>query len=286
MRFRAVGRKVLVPIAGVAAVAAVMTAGPAGWARDSRSLLAIGQHLMSYGPATYQDEPRSFAINGVRLKLSAATTRRPMADVLDHFEGRCASKFTHREQDEDQGMGVVACVVPPESRDDKGSLADRLAAMARGSSFGPMRYVYAQRRDDHTDFLTVWSEEPLDVGRFFGDGADVGGDDLEGISRPPGARRVLSAAEVGKPFGVALYFDSPQSPEALTGWYKKDLAGRRWQIIEPASPFARSADDPYSVYAERDGVLGVIIIGRDSEGTTVTTLTGLAPNLPPLPRTF
>ena len=92
--------------------------------------------------------------------------------------------------------------------------------------------------------------------------------------RPPGARRLLSAAEVGKPYGVALYVDSSETPESLADFYRRDLPSRSWRVIEPNRPFARSAEDPYSVFAERNGVLGIVILGRDAKGTTVTMLTG------------
>jgi hypothetical protein len=111
-----------------------------------------------------------------------------------------------------------------------------------------MRYIYAEESEGTTLFVAFWTEGEFKVLDMFPPEGDAPGRDIDGVPRPPHARRILSAWEEGEPQSITVYDGSPQDPDGLEAWYREQMPEEGWHPLElPASimervPAERRAD--------------------------------------------
>ncbi len=292
-------RRVARVLGRVALVAAFVGLLAGGWAYHSAraqlgdQLFGLGTQMMAYEHATHQDAPRDLVVNGQTIHLSSGTTRRPAIEVLDWFEERCAAadgdlarqaaqlQAEHPEIDapeqplsptlrEDDGRnGYVACLDLGAGSVSVGELAERIGRFGETgdvSEIGDARFVFAEQlgegSETRTHFVGLWTEGELNVLRMFPETGDAPGDDVDGVSRPPRARRVLTGHERGMPHSITVYSTRLGEPE-LESFYRRDLAANGWTILETG---ARPSDAPPTLVAERRERMVTLIFQPDPEG--------------------
>ncbi len=299
-RWRRVGGALLRAGLAVSFVAAL--AG--GWlyhsarAQIDENLLSLGARMMAYDGASHQDAPRDLLINGQVLRLSSGMTDHPALEVLDFFEARCAAAdgelalqieralADHPEIEdaapdsptirEDNGrVGYVACLDLGPNSIDVAELARRLGEFGRTgdvAAIGDARYVFVEQSGQGeelgTHFVAMWTEGEFNVNTMFPEEGDAPGVDVEGVSRPPRSRRVLSGHERGMPHSMTVY--STRLSEAdLEAFYRRDLGRNGWSLLELPEPTAGEA--PPTLIAERGERMVTLMFQPDAEvgGSTV-----------------
>ncbi len=270
-------------------------------AQLDRALVQVGEQLMPYVRARRIDAPRGLLVNGERMFFVSGTTDDSVDTVLDYYEARCRKRDgrlveqfydigkvdrskiewdhpgigwidgTLREGNEK--VGYVACfdtgtdepVGPTE-------WLERLQAFAETgdlSKIGELRYVFARKGRDHTHLMAFWTQGSFNLKRMFPAEGDAPGNDLAGVPRPPGARRLLSSFEEGTRFEIVVYTGSQLGAAALEGWYRERFAKDGWDIVDPASAIAPlyTVGQP-AIVAERDGLAVAVVLSDEREGGT------------------
>lgn len=231
-------------------------------------------------------------LNGARLHHASVYRKESVREVLDAFEQHCrenpgllagalelvpASAKAKLDpkipapdraailRDENDSAGMVACLVggKPGSLEE---LKEKLVAFKQTkdiSSFGKLRYVYAEKAGDETHVLTLWADAGLNVGAMFPGHGDAAGSDSANVPRPPDARRVLSASAEGMPFGVRTYA-STRNVENLRGFYREQMRTRGFEYIPEADHEGTAA------YMRENGNQVFVSIGAQGRETYVT----------------
>jgi len=215
-------------------------------ARLGETLVGFGDELSRWTAAHPQSGPRAMTINGLELRFMTLTTKLSVAGALDHFQQNCrgglhapalAGKLemtllagVFRQGTERQG--VLACL-------DTGGvlevteLAERLTRMQESGNLndlGKLRYVLARRSGNTTTLLVLWTEGDARLFNLLPKSGDAPGHDLRDWPRPPGVRRLLSAAEHGQPYAMTLYDAEHQSARELEVWYEQALSKAGWSV--------------------------------------------------------
>lgn len=295
-RWRRVARRVLIFGLVLGGVGLVVV----GWAYRSataqldQTLTELGTQMMVYEHATHQDMPRQLVVNGQTLHLSSGTAARSLTDVLDYFEARCAEAdgeltlqmqrlvSDHPEvggdvpdaptiRRDDGRSGYVACIDLGDESIDVNELVLRLGRFGSTgdvSEIGDARYVFAEQDlidgEISTHFVAMWTEGELNVRRMFPESGDAPGRDVEGVSRPPRARRILHGAERGMPQSLTVYA-THEDVSALETFYREDLAQNGWTLIAQGGA-ARPANAPSTLIAERGGRMVTVMFQPDPAG--------------------
>ncbi len=257
-------------------------------AQVTESLLGLGPQMMAYAGARSQDAPRDLVLNGEVIRFSSGTADRAAGEVLDFFEARCAESdgglyeqvlAVHEAQPEvvpappDRGMalredhgtrGYVACI-------DFGSSIgfgeltariDRYRQSGDVSDIGEMRYVFVEQAEvdgaPRTHFVAMWTTGSLSLARMFPEQGDAPGRDIEGVGRPPSARRVLTGFERGVPYAMSVY-QSREDEADLERFYRRTLEREGFSFLDGA----RQPDAPRTLVAEQGERMVTIVFTTD-----------------------
>ena len=203
----------------------------------TRVLMGIGAQMMRYANTVTQDDPRALVLNGQPLSFTSGTTHDSVSALLDEYGRRCAQRGVLGERGTlRQGDGVrgfVACF-------DAGHEVGPEEALERVRAFlthkdlsevGRFRYVYAERGIELTRFITFFADGPVMLDRLLPPEGDAPGRDVSGLERPPGTRRLLSAFEVGQPYGLVIYGGGSDGVDKVVAWYRERLPKAGWTIL-------------------------------------------------------
>lgn len=273
-------------IGGVAAIGSAY-----GSVKDSA--LELGSELGKMG-GTGSERP--IRLNGQPIYVSSTIAAVPISEVLDRVEARCKTdprtiaddlsgmpeadrerlreRLSSREADgiirnEARGKGMVACIMPRAGAHD-GILSrlERLSELVDTGDLGKLgnlRYVFAEETPAGlTHVVTAWTDGSFNLYSMLPPvGADAPGSDLEGVPRPEGSVRLLTAGADGVPYSVRIY-DAPVGAAAIAEAYDRDMVAAGWRpMFERPADFRR-------VYA-RDGA-HVYVLPRTDKGRTLVTL--------------
>jgi hypothetical protein len=221
-------------------------------------LVDVGELLMQYDRAAHQDGTRTVLVNGQEMHFSSGMTPDDPHTVLEHFAAMCDShdaglveQFTalphrihHRSGSfldpvyrfEGPESGVVACLDMGEEAMSMRQLGERIDRFDHSHDVhdvGDIRYVMAQPADHGgTHFVTFWTDGSFDLDQVVPrDGHDAGGTDLEGVPRPPGAYRTMSASEAGNPDAAVQYMGSSMTEWELEHYYEQQLVAAGWTLV-------------------------------------------------------
>ena len=289
-------RRVARALGRIALVAAFLGLVAGGWAyhparaqlRDN--LFGLGTQMMASEHASRQDAPRDLVVNGQTIHLSSGTTTRPAREVLDYFEERCARADgglvaeldrlvrehpegatparpgTPTMREDDGRNGFVACLDLGAAPVCVAELVERLGRFGETgdvSVVGDARFVFAEQlgegAETRTHFVGLWTEGEFNVLRMFPEQGDAPGADVDGVARPPGARRVLSGHERGMPSSITVY-ETRLGEAELDGFYRRELGAAGWTFLETA---ARPSDAPATLVAERGERMVTLIFSPD-----------------------
>lgn len=232
-------------------------------AETDEILLGVGAQMMTYADADAQDAPRTLRLNGQRLLFASGHARdRSVREVLDFFEGRCRSRdgrlvdhvaelataggieapdtsmLDGTLREETRRGGFVACFDVGEGREGVEGLLARLTAFAESGNLarmGGLRYAYARPTEDGgTHFLVFHTDDELNVYEMFPASGDAPGVDVEGLPRPPGVRRLMSAWEEGDPHSISMYTSTTRDADQLRAWYRRALPEGGFRLVEPS----------------------------------------------------
>jgi hypothetical protein len=296
--FTLVGRK-LAPYVRVSLFVATLVALGSVYAihrvegQVGEQLVSMGELLMQYDDANYQDQTRVLSLNGQPLRFSSGDTQRPLSDVLDYFETVCASRdggvLAHVEtlradhpslespvyRYDLPHEGVVACLDMGTEQMSIDMIRHRILRFNETqdlNDLGDIRYVYASQAEDgaNTHFLAFWTDGTFRMDQVLPADGDAGGEDIPFVERPPGSRRTLSASEVGNPDIAVQYAGAPMTTWELEHFYHEALPRAGWQVI-PADAVELGEDGNRVVLATRDGTdLYVSLIAEDDSHSQAT----------------
>lgn len=287
-------RRILRRVGQALLVAAFVGVVAGGWvyhrarAQVTESLLGLGPQMMAYAGARSQDAPRDLVLNGEVIRFSSGTADRTADEVLDFFEARCAESdgglheqvlAVHQArpgvvpEPPDRGMalredngrrGYVACI-------DFGSsigFAELTARIERYrqsgdvSDIGEMRYVFVEEDEidgaPRTHFVAMWTTGSFSLARMFPEEGDAPGRDIEGVGRPPEARRVLTGFERGVPYAMSVY-QSRDDEADLERFYRRTLEREGFTFLDGE----RHPDAPRTLVAEQGERMVTIVFTTD-----------------------
>ena len=272
-------------------------------------LHGLGAELMAY-PASPTERPRAVYVNGARFFLRTTTVKAAVDEVLDYYEALCDRRDAglsaqlselaeppttiegsapSRQTVEGSALsrrtggaasGHVSCLDLGESPLDRSSLTDRLLSFAKtgnSAQIGALRYAYARPMDEdpsQTFVLTMWTEGSVNLLEVLPtNGADVPGRDPEGVPRPPGVQRILSAWEGDEPYGLTLYSTSRAPKDSLESFYRREFSKRGWKLLRSATDKPLVVSGTRVLGFERDGqIITVLLSGTAGGAQTATVL--------------
>ena len=227
---------------------------------------ALGERLLGFGAELSRWEnlrlstaPRRISVNGAELELVVATTHLSIADTLDRLENVCAQRggvaganllpkllssttkvsrswLSGRVRHESQREGVLACLDTgmPLGLEELSTRLQRVAKSGDLNELGALRYATARRTGNVTTVLFIWSEGSVPLRDMFPKSGDAPGFDPQGVPRPKDSSRLLSGAEHGAPYSIAVYRTETQTPEALLAWYRTALPAAGFAVEDGA----------------------------------------------------
>lgn len=228
---------VLALVAGTA----IVCLGHSAEARVGETLLGFGHELSGWADAHPQSTPRALSLNGLELELMTVTTHLDVKHALDHFHESCRRQGGIREasagvdgalRTEGPHEGVLACIDTggPLGVSELAERLERFSESGNLAELGKLRYVLARRSGDTTTLLVLWTEHDARFFDAFPKSGDAPGQDPKEFPRAERMERLLSAAELGAPYGLTVYDAGQQEPEALLAWYEAELGRRGWSV--------------------------------------------------------
>lgn len=264
-------------------------------------LVDMGELLMQYDRADHQDGTRTVLVNGQQMHFSSGVSPDEPHQVLEHFAQICDQhdaglveqftalphRFGHRSgrfldpvyRLEDPTGGVVACLDMGETEMTMHELSGRMDRFSHTHDIhdvGDIRYVMARQREGGgTHFVTFWTDGSFDLDEAAArDGHDAGGTDLDGVPRPPGAYRTMSASEAGNADAAVQYMGSPMTEWELEHYYEQELVAAGWTLV-PVPEEAQATDSRFvqGVRGEEDvSQIVFVALDTDASGRGVATI--------------
>ncbi|MBX3250766.1 MAG: hypothetical protein KF901_26540 [Myxococcales bacterium] len=294
-------------LAVVYAVTLVFAARSAS-AEVDELMMGLGAEMLRF-PDSTQGRVRELRLNGAPIQMMTGVTDKSLDEVLAYFEARCQEHDggvaeTVRGLLEAEGAdalgldaramdttlvanygnrGFVACLDPGERadlRESESLLARARRALESGKigDLGHLRYLYAERyregdRRWGTHLVSIFSDDDLDIRRLFPERGDAPGVDPEAVPRAEGLRRILSAHEVGKPYGMTLYTSTDRTADGLASWYRRALTDAGWRPLTARDGERVRIDGQHLVTATLGDRLVTLVVGELDGAATVTVLT-------------
>jgi hypothetical protein len=234
-------------------------------AETDSSLLALGGNLAQLDAAGGSHGERIVELNGTRVRLTVEGRHESLGAVLDGAEAGCAPAGGRALRGSEGGRGYVVCSLP-------GAPAGPVIGEVRQTT-PSYRYVYGQTGDEGTLTVSVVVDGSIDLTSLFPPTGDAPGADPQGLPRPPDARRLLSARELGTTQEIAMYLAEDGDPADLADWYRAKLPALGWRPLDTP----RADGRPRVLLAERAGTLVALVFADDaaSGGASVVILTSL-----------
>ncbi len=294
-----------------AMVTAVVSARHAR-AQAHEGMRRLARQLMPYAEQGAIEAPRRVHINGESVYLATGVTQDSVAAVLDYYEARCERTGGHlsdtlspaqrealaraghgqvwghagrlgprvesfREGNDDEGY--VVCIDVGEQRLTLEDLTRRLQEVTTTgdlSRWGNLRYAYVSRRPTGTRVLTVATEGRFNLQGMLPAQGDAPGQDVPGLARYPGMRRVVSAWEESQPNALGVYTVTA-APGDVRAWYRREMSRAGWTLTEmprdgriPAR--AEAARDRSLVFSRNDDATLVLVFEQSGGDTSMMSL--------------
>lgn len=243
---------------------------------DIRDLLGILRPVQATPQTVGQNPPRKLLLNGFPLKVMSGRTPESVDQVLDYYQRSFSREPAGKQPQPMQRQrgtdyGALLTVDAP--------LLDTLKAMRASRKHyaltAPLRMAYARRGDSYTDYLAIWSDEPIAPGVLMPpiDG-DAAGMDAPDTPRPPGSLRSFNVYEPAEGYLVVSY-SVPSAPQQALESAIGVLRGAGF-AADPAFASAASSRGRPLVRLERPGqdlIVSVVAVKDQPEASTVTYLT-------------
>jgi hypothetical protein len=221
-----------------------------------------------------RERPRRLELDGMTLAVAAGGTTDEPAEVARYYAAAlgdarhgCGARFGDDEH------GGVAAIDYGEAldRDALAARMGRLAATGELGALGQLQAVWYERRaDGGTRYLNLWGALSLDK-LLPADGGDVAGGELEGVPRPAGGARVLSAGERGAAGRVVAYRVPGASAVAVRSDFVDELHARGWRSDDAFARYAAAHERSGERLVRRGREL-FVDVGRDGDDVTVVII--------------
>lgn len=259
-------------------------------ARAADATLAVGRELLPLSEAM-TNEVTDVSLNGEHVFLSNALSKLPKREILDRYEAHCRANpgepssswralaeaplpastkqklldfaSLRRESARD---GMIVCLERGAGTAPSVSEAfRRFSATHDLGALGKLRMVYVSESPGaDTHVLTIWTESSFRFDHLAPpDGSEPPGQDFDGLPRPLGGARMLSARIGGTPYAANVY-RSAASPERIADDYDDKLLAMGWVGMNP--PVEGGSTRSY----QKDGVFVHLGARPDRDGTIVT----------------
>ncbi len=258
------------------------------------SLMGFGEELAKWTNARPDSKEGHLNVNGLEVHRMTVSTPLGIKDSLDRLQRVCQQrggfenpasllgarsanpnnplpgKWDGALRHENNHAGVLTCIDTDRPL-GVAELARRMQQFVKTgnlSDVGKLRYVLARREGSVTSLLVLWTEGKASLLDMFPKSGDAPGQDLLDVPRPEGAARLLSASELGSPYGITVYRAPKQSPESLRNWYSARLKERGWFIMKSANA--------NTLAARRAGRTIVIHLAATALGQTAASIAELS----------
>lgn len=262
-------------LAAVCFSVAVLCCGREGRA-DIRDLLQLLRPVQTTPHTLSQSAPRKLLLNGFPLKVMSGRTPESVDQVLDYYQRSFSREPAGKlpqplQRQRGTDYGALLTVDAP--------LVDTMRAMHASRKHyaltAPLRMAYARRADSYTDYLAIWSDEPMAPGVLAPpiDG-DAAGMDAPDTPRPPGGLRSFNVYEPAEGYLVVSYY-VPSAPQQAIESTIGVLRGAGFAPDPGFANAARAKQRPM-VRLERAGqdlIISVSPVKDQPEASTVTYLT-------------
>jgi hypothetical protein len=225
-------------------------------AKAGEDLIDFGQELSKWVALRVSDQARVLELNNVQIHVASASTSLNLHDTMLRLHGLCGQtcgfeipdairrRLGSKPQSEKLGLvdgvysqelgdsGVIACLDTGGRLllDDMTARLQRFTKTRDLGSLGSLRYVLARRSKNGTTVLALWTDGAAPILGMFPSKGDAPGRDPEGVPRPDGIRRLLSAHENGLPYAVTVYESASIPLSELRGWYTQSLVDKGWTL--------------------------------------------------------
>jgi hypothetical protein len=256
-------------------------------AATEESLGRVGPELLDLGEVLGSGTP--VVMNGSTIVAGGRHVRMDLHEALDRAEAGCGQgsmpgptdlgayapggssrSMPHRLgvwRHEGDRTGWVLCIVPNHSRGDVGRWIEGVREFAHTgdlAAVGEFRYVFVRRSTlDGTDVAGLRTVGRFDLRNMLLFDGDAPGRDLDGVPRPPGSRRILSAQLLGKSYGINSYdCVRPASTELVR--YDDVLSSLGWKRVPlPATGADGTKKREARAFIQKGAT---IVIAADNDG--------------------
>lgn len=264
-------------VAGVLSVALILLRQPME-ADASQTMMSLGAGLVSDATAP---DARSFRLNGAHLFLQTETRSEPLPTLLDEFEKDCTGETTGDAppavafRGGDDRRGFVACALAGlDLQRPEALVAAARAYLAGGGDLGALgglRFAYAEHRAGRSHVARFHAKD-LTVGKTFPRSGDAPTDQEMPLSRPPGARRLLTASEEGKSYQVAVFTTKKLTPAQSAGQHRAELLASGFTVRERAGDGAGDLEQRITLVVEKADLFALVVAVPGEDGGTLTAV--------------
>lgn len=254
---------------------------------DGGSMIALGDTLLRGGmideDAGGAGAPARYRLDGLPVGAIGGRSAASFERVLAEAEARCAADAAidpralasalrsldgeHESRGAEAGGAGAGGTIETAIEGDHGFVAC-LDRHAPPPGRGALRYAYARRDGSGARFVVVWTETVVRLVDLEAPEprADVPGEDVPGVPRPPGARRRFSFAREGSADHMAIY-DASEARVPLEQWASEALPGAGWSA--PRASGGEGADRV--LIADREGRRVHLVLGADGTMVVIAT---------------
>jgi hypothetical protein len=222
--------------------------------------LALGQQL--HEVSDLLGTSKLVELNGQPFRISTTVAPELASVVLDRFAEACrnhpselarmssgaagstrlaaardASGHEPLVRLDGKGDGVLGCLVDSAQSGVRSSLPEAMRSFLSSRDagvFGDFLVVYAKDQGKgKSHVVAVWTRGSFKVLDLFPERGDAPGSDSVLAGRPRDARRILSGAASGEPYGVRIY-ESSKAPAELLASFESDMLTRGWSQLSRA----------------------------------------------------
>ncbi|MFT5356392.1 MAG: hypothetical protein ACI9KE_003617 [Polyangiales bacterium] len=259
-------------------------------------MLGLGSEMMHH-PGAEESRLRELRLNGAAIQMRTGWVSSSLEETLAFFEAKCQERdgrlaqqmaeigeqlpeFAEFDRSSVDGTltmnegsrGYVSCLDMGEEEQDADSIITRVTRFLDTGNIadvGNLRYMYAERGEESTFYVTMFSDSDLNLHHMFPEVGDAPGTDP--VARPEGSRRLLSSSETGEPYSMTIYTSPGEDVDGVATHFEESLPAEGWTVAEGLAGERISIDGNRIVtFAKGERLVTVSIHAED--GMTVSSV--------------
>lgn len=266
-------------------------------------MLGLGSEMMHH-PGAEESRLRELRLNGAAIQMRTGWVTSSLEETLAFFEAKCQERDGRLAQQmaeigeqlpefaefdrgsvdgtltmNEGGRGYVSCLDMGEEEQDADSIISRVTRFLDTGNIadvGNLRYMYAERGEESTFYVTMFSDSDLNLNHMFPETGDAPGVDL--VPRPEGSRRLLSSTETGQPYSMTIYTSTGEDVGAMASHYENSLPTEGWAIVEAQPGEQLSVNGTRIMTFQKDERLVTIAIHAEDDLTVSSVMMSDTPD--------